>query len=167
MSTTDAKLNELFDLAPEDTTNATLPAVVVEGEVLPAVVETPPPPQEHTLDRDFEFARQEIRDTIQRVSLTVTDAITLAQSGDQPRAYEVVGNLLTAIVNANKELVELHRSRSETLRVKQATAPAGSGHSEQGGVKIEKAVFVGRASDLLREIRALEKAKVEVPDNAS
>ena len=46
--------------------------------------------------------------------------------------------MLTAIVNANKELVNLHK-------IKQDAAPHGSSAADGGGVNIEKAVFVGRA----------------------
>jgi hypothetical protein len=84
------------------------------------------------------------------VTEAAKSAILLAQSGDSPRAYEVVATMLTAIVNANKELVNLHK-------IKQDAAPQGSGAGDGGGVNIEKAVFVGRAADLLRELRTLQK----------
>ncbi len=62
-----------------------------------------------------------------------------------------------AIVTANKELIEIHRTRKETLRSK----PNGKGSLLPDGdnkpINIEKAVFVGRASDLLRELRQMEK----------
>ena len=72
------------------------------------------------------------------VTEAAKSAILLAQSGDSPRAYEVVATMLTAIVNANKELVNLHK-------IKQDAAPHGAGAVDGGGVNIEKAVFVGRA----------------------
>lgn len=154
------KLNELLGVDPA----LAQPPAVIQGEVVPAPITShelapvsPGVEPNYALERDFNFARDTIRDAIQRVSLAAVDAVTLAQSGDSPRAYEVVGNMLTAIVNANKELVDLHRSREETKKTAQQTQLGGTKSSEQKGVTIEKAVFVGRAADLLREIRALQK----------
>lgn len=151
-------LNELLDVDPTATANTQLTSVQkpIDGELVPA--ETVVATTDVALNKDFDFARDTIREAIQRASLAAIDAVALAQSGDSPRAYEVVGNMLTAIVNANKELVELHRSREETRKVQQIVATGGTGkNSSEQNVHIDKAVFVGRAADLLREIRALQK----------
>lgn len=153
------KLNEILDVDPVATAPTKDLTIAKTQELLPAESATPVPITDVTLERDFNFARDTIREAIQRASLAAIDAVTLAQSGDQPRAYEVVGTMLTAIVNANKELVELHRSKEETRKVQQIVAGGGAKNSSEQNVNIEKAVFVGRAADLLREIRALQKTE--------
>lgn len=152
-------LNAAFDIDASATSPDILPAdtaLTVTPASVPAPVRADIPETDPTLQKDFDFARETIRDAIQRASIAAIDAVALAQSGDSPRAYEVVGNMLTAIVSANKELVELHRSREETKKTQRALAQPGGNSSEQN-VTIEKAVFVGRAADLLREIRNLQK----------
>lgn len=149
------KLNEVFDIVPElvmpDASNTSLIYANTASNtslVVAELVQT----DEEKLDADFESARTNIQQMTKDVTEAAKSAILLAQSGDSPRAYEVVATMLTAIVNANKELVALHKTKQEA-------APQKTESSEAGGVTIEKAVFVGRASDLLRELRQLQKPK--------
>jgi predicted translin family RNA/ssDNA-binding protein len=148
------KLNEIFDVVPElvasnaDASNTAL----IYAESASIVTAEPVQTADEKLEADFETARTNIQNLTKDVTEAAKSAILLAQSGDSPRAYEVVATMLTAIVNANKELVNLHKA-------KQDAAPQKAESSEAGGVNIEKAVFVGRASDLLRELRQLQKPK--------
>jgi hypothetical protein len=162
-------LDEILDIA-RDTANALTKvpdgeqAVVPSGntalvEVLPAEI-VPVREQDAKLETDFEFARDKMRDLIKKGQEAVDSAIMLAQSGDSPRAYEVVGGMITAIIQANKELISIHKTRKDTQQTERTSSPSEGG----GSVTIDKAVFVGRASDLLREIRALTQPKVD--DNA-
>lgn len=150
------KLNEIFDVEPELVAPEDLPAlpasntaliVAADASIVPAETVTP------QLDADFELARTNIQNITKDVTEAAKSAILLAQSGDSPRAYEVVANMLTAIVNANKELVNLHKTKRDAAPV------ASEESSESGGINIEKAVFVGRASDLLRQLRQIQKPK--------
>jgi Terminase DNA packaging enzyme len=110
-------------------------------------------PDAERLEKDVEYGREGVKDVITKGRQALDSAILLAQSGDSPRAYEVVATMLTALVQANKELVTLHK-------IKQDATPerSGGGSVDAPNVNIEKAVFVGRAQDLLREIREAAKA---------
>lgn len=146
------KLNEIFDVDPElviDASNTTL----IVAEPASIVVAEPVHTASDKLEADFESARTNIQQMTKDVTEAAKSAILLAQSGDSPRAYEVVASMLTAIVNANKELVNLHKAKQDAAPQEKMES------SEAGGVTIEKAVFVGRASDLLRELRQLQKPK--------
>lgn len=150
------KLNKVFDIVPElvmpDASNTSLiyantalNTAVIQAELVQTA--------EQKLETDFESARTNIQQMTKDVTEAAKSAILLAQSGDSPRAYEVVATMLTAIVNANKELVNLHKAKHDAAPQEKVES------SEAGGVTIEKAVFVGRASDLLRELRQLQKPK--------
>ena len=110
---------------------------------------------EEAFEEDFGYARSVVRDSIDQAREAAVGAIELAQSGDSARAYEVVAGMLTAIVNANKELLVLHKTKEDTRKTRE-------GPESASGVTIEKAVFVGRASDLLRELRTLSKDEPKV-----
>ena len=145
------ELNELLDLDPTLTT----------GEETTKRQRAEPPGKlasataEEAFDEDFGYARSVVRDSIDQAREAAVGAIELAQSGDSARAYEVVAGMLTAIVNANKELLALHKTKEDTRKSREGDAAAA-------GVTIEKAVFVGRASDLLRELRTLSKDEPKV-----
>ena len=156
-------LDEILDVARE-TANALTKAPegeqsteIVTAEVLaPGTLVPVVPVQEQRLETDFEFARDKMRDLIKKGQEAVDSAIMLAQSGDSPRAYEVVGGMITAIIQANKELIQIHKTKRDTQESGNAPLLPRDGG---GSVNIDKAVFVGRASDLLREIRALTAPK--------
>ena len=110
---------------------------------------------DEAFEEDFGYARSVVRDSIDQAREAAVGAIELAQSGDSARAYEVVAGMLTAIVNANKELLVLHKTKEDTRKSRE-------GDVSTSGVTIEKAVFVGRASDLLCELRTLSKDEPKV-----
>jgi hypothetical protein len=145
-------LNKILDIDPEliDTPLPKVPAV--RGELVSAT-------DTESFEQDFTYARNVVRESIDQAREAAVSAIELAQSGDTSKAYEVVASMLTAIVNANKELLLLHKTKEDT-RAKAREGTTGSG----AGVTIEKAVFVGRASDLLRELRTLSKKQPDVID---
>jgi hypothetical protein len=145
------ELNKLLDLDPalttkEETTD--LQRAAPAGKLVSATAE-------EAFEEDFGYARSVVRESIDQAREAAVTAIELAQSGDSARAYEVVAGMLTAIVNANKELLVLHKTKEDTRKSRE-------GGASTSGVTIEKAVFVGRASDLLRELRTLSKAEPKV-----
>ena len=142
-------LNKILELDPATTEEKTivLPKVV-QGELVSNS-------GTETFDADFNYARKVVRESIDQAREAAVSAIELAQTGDSSRAYEVVASMLTAIVNANKELLLLHKTKEDTQ------AKSREGTTSSTGVTIEKAVFVGRASDLIRELRSL--GKIEQP----
>lgn len=143
------QLDEIFDVEP--TLVANTPTALVPATSAEVVVAEPLVSHEKALEDDFTYARDTITNSINDVKEAAKSAILLAQSGDSPRAYEVVATMLTAIVNANKELVHLHKARKDAAPQEQKDS------GESGNVTIEKAVFVGRAADLLRELRSIQK----------
>jgi hypothetical protein len=150
-------LDAILGVVPDDDETSGLPAVV-EAEVVgpPAV----PVSDDVAVDSDFEHSRTVIREAIDAVRPALDNAIVLAQAGDSPRAYEVVGKMLESIVNASRELIDIHnvRKTAKSPNVGVITPnPGGAG----GTVNIQQAVFTGRASDLIREVRKLSRKAEE------
>jgi hypothetical protein len=168
-----ATIDAILDIDPAQT-QALVP---VEPSVDAELVTTPTPSSlvavisdeerdAERLETDFEFARGKITELVKKGREACDSAILLAQSGDSPRAYEVVATMLTALVNANKELVALHKGKIDAT----PEVATGGGSSVDGGrssINIEKAVFVGRAQDLLREIRAISAPKQDDSPSSS
>lgn len=150
MSTHD-DLNELLDIPPQPT--SLVPANPVEVTPL-SETETSPMPG---LNNDLAFARENLTNALTKMKEVLDTAILVAQSGDNPKSFDAVSNMLNAMVAANKELIELHRAKEETAQTHQTRT--GSAPEKGGGVNIEQAVFVGKPSDLLRELRAADKAE--------
>ena len=134
----------------ETPTETTVPAVV-EAETVTAM--TVAPVMDNRLENDVEFAREKMRDLIGKGREAIDSASLLAQSGDSPRAYEVVGSMLTSVIQANKELMNIHKIRQDTVEQSQVGSPSVDGSGTT--INVDRAVFVGKASDLLREIRQI------------
>jgi len=153
-------LNDILDIAEELQTpvkeeQALVPAESVDGEIVAA---NPAPVAEsaenQNLEQDFEYGRIQLKNIIELGQDAAEQALALAKTGDSAKPYEAVATLIQATVNASKELIELHRTRRDTREI---NAPATSDTPGTSVTNIDKAVFVGRASDLLRELNALKK----------
>lgn len=105
---------------------------VAEPIVKPQDIKT-----EKGLDTDFEYAKDNIKMLIANGSEAIEEILKVAKAGDQPRAYEVVSQLLKTVADMNKDLLELHQRaknvKKETVNVKNTT---------------NNSIYVGSTSDL-------------------
>lgn len=155
-------------IAAEDV--ASLP---VDAEVMPETAIAVPPaptavkpdPHAEDMNEDVDFAREQIKQLIDDGRSAMNGIMELAAAGDQPRAYEVVATLLTAVVNANKELIHIHKTRKDALKADKEAKQVPTGPGGSSPVNIDKAVFIGTTSNLLRELQNIKKqAAAELKD---
>ena len=123
-------LSEIFDVEPiEENFIETLP-VVVDNDI-------------NQIDADAEFARNNIRTLITSGNKSIEELASVANQSESPRAYEVLATMMKNLAEMNKDLLELQKRKKEL-------AP----QSETGkGVNIDKAVFVGSTTELLKMIK--------------
>lgn len=105
---------------------------------------------EKNLDKDFEYAKDNIKMLIANGSDAIEEILKVAKAGDSPRAYEVVSQLLKTVADMNKDLLELHQRaktvKKETVNVKNTT---------------NNSIYVGSTSelqDLINKDRSRSKA---------
>lgn len=139
-----------------ESTSANLPSPTHDVSSVPAIR----PAQESDIDQhnkalqeDLDQARLGIKTALAQAESATQSALELAEAGEKPGAYRVVGELINATVSANRELVNIHKIKKDAEKVAALNTPANS----DGNVNIDKAVFVGRASDLLRELKKARK----------
>ena len=108
------------------------------------------PEKEKNLDKDFEYAKDNIKLLISNGTDAIEEILKVAKAGDQPRAYEVVSQLLKTVADMNKDLLELHQRakavKKETVNVKNTT---------------NNSIYVGSTSelqDLINKDRSRSKA---------
>jgi hypothetical protein len=171
-------LNTVLDIDPAATRHPIAQAAdILDAEVVDSVpdnralavpVEPKPERDIHAeeLDDDIDHVREQIKQIIDDGRSALNGIMELAAAGDEPRAYEVIAELMTATVNANRELINIHEVRKKAKKADAeaaaAKAKAGIGVSSLSPtsgapIQIDKAVFFGRASDLLRELQAVKK----------
>jgi hypothetical protein len=122
---TDKSLADIFDINPIGTQSLPAP-IIVQSDI----------------DSDFEFARKNIRELAEKGKVAVDNILQVASATDHPRAYEVAANLLKSMADINKDLIELQKKKRDLTPQK-----------EQPHITVDKAVFVGSTSDLIKQIK--------------
>lgn len=102
-------------------------------------------PEDTSPETDFEFARKNMRELLQKGSKAVDKILLVADATDHPRAYEVASNMIKQLGDMNKDLLALQKTRKE-LSPEAVTQPT---------VNVDKAVFVGSTADLIKQIKQL------------
>ena len=124
-------LSEIFDVEPiQEQTVETLP-VVIEDNI-------------NQVDADAEFARNNMRELISNGNKALTDLASVANQSESPRAYEVLATMMKNLAEMNKDLLELQKRKRELAPQSESTK----------GVSIDKAVFVGSTTELLKMIKS-------------
>ena len=124
-------LSEIFDVEPiEEKPVESLPVVIDDGV--------------NQIDADANFARNNMRELISNGNKALTDLATVANQSESPRAYEVLATMMKNLAEMNKDLLALQKAKKEL-------APQSESSK---GVNIDKAVFVGSTTELLKMIKA-------------
>ena len=126
--TVDTKLDEVFEIAP---TSKNEPVVYKKPEV-----------SDDGMDTDFQYARENIYNVIERGSDAMEGLLEVARETEHPRAYEVVGQLVDKLTNANKELMGLHKTKKSM-----------SDEVVRSPQNVTNALFVGSTADLQKMLK--------------
>jgi hypothetical protein len=65
------------------------------------------------VDSEYEYARKNIYDIIERGTSALDYAIDLASSDESPKSLEIVNELIKTMIAANKNLLDLKRQNKE------------------------------------------------------
>ena len=95
-----------------------------------------------TVEDDAEFARQNLRELIEKGNDAAEHIIAVAKQSDHPRAFEVVAGMLKNLSDMNKDLLEIQK-RKQDLQPKVT----------QNNINVDKAVFVGSTAELLKQLK--------------
>ena len=123
-------LSEIFDIEPiEIVEKSTTELVTIESGT--------------DVDIDANFARENIKQLISSGNIALGELATVANQSESPRAYEVLATMMKNLADMNKDLLELQK-RKRDLQPKESTQ----------NLNIDKAVFVGSTTELLKMIKA-------------
>ena len=92
-------------------------------------------------ETDYNYARENYYNLIERNQDAVEEMLEIAKQSEHPRAFEVVGQLIKSGLDANKELMNLHKTKKELSAEK---APSSV---------TNQAVFVGSTAELQKLLK--------------
>lgn len=138
--------------------------IPVRGTGFPVVREDPPvvshaPTQFIELkdaDEDYETTRKTLQGLLDSTTEAIRQMQAIAESSDEPRAYEVLGQLIKTQAATTAKLYSLHREAVE-LRKNNAQTPENRLKVENPTqINIDKAIFTGSSADLMSSISDIQ-----------
>ena len=129
-------MEAIFDL-PTDTKSM---AEAIEESRVTVMNETPS--TDNDIDDDYKYARENLKEIIDSAQQSIADLASIASTSESPRAYEVLSTMMKTIVDANKDLLDIHKS---VKKLKEDT--------ESAPKNVTNALFVGSTSDLMNLIK--------------
>ena len=99
---------------------------------------------------DYDYARQNIYAIIETGANARDQLAQVAAQSQHPRAFEVLSTMVNTLVNANKELINIKKSKIEIGRL--AEGPVDG----LGGNKVQNNLFVGSTAELQKFISGMK-----------
>ena len=127
------QLDKAFNITPE----------VVE-EPKPVVREKPDRLSKNDIEKDYAYTRGNLYSIIEKGQEAIDGILELAQESDQPRAYEVAGQLIKSVSDATDKLMDLQK------KLKDVNAE----EKDKGPSTVNNALFVGSTAELAKMLKS-------------
>lgn len=112
-------------------------------------------PDEQDQLEDYALSRNTFRDIIRKGNQAMDGITDLARQSESPRAYEVLATLMRTVADTTKDLYDLQK-KTKDLRADEKARP-----QDEQRINVEKAVFVGSPSELLKQIKEKKDADIQ------
>ena len=122
-------------------------ALDVETSLVPkkeSKMEVVPTTTSDQLKKDYEYTRGNLYSLIEKGQEAVEGILEVAQSSDQPRAYEVAGQMIKHVGDVADKLADLHK------KVNEIENPKGSSSDKQ---VTNNTMFVGSTAELAKFLK--------------
>ena len=126
------QLDKAFNITPE----------VVE-EPKPVVREKPVRLTKNDISKDYEYTRGNLYSIIEKGQEAIDGILELAQESEQPRAYEVAGQLIKSVSDATDKLMDLQKKLKD-VNEEDKKSPTSVTNN---------ALFVGSTAELAKMIK--------------
>ena len=113
MHNTELDMEELLDFEVSDVIES---EPISEGELVPIVNGT-------DLEEDYLKSRETYHNLIKKGTDALDHILEVAKQSDESRAFEVVGQILKATSDVNKELLDMQKTRLEIKDIESKTGP--------------------------------------------
>ena len=125
-------LNETFDVEPSDSESSKIQKI----EDISSTVDD--------IKKDYEYTRGNLYSIIEKGQEAIDSVLELAQETEQPRAYEVLGQLIKNVSDTTDKLMELQK------KLKDVEEESGK---NKGPSTVNNALFVGSTAELSKLLK--------------
>lgn len=109
---------------------------------------------------DYHLARNNLHNLINVGNEAMSQLSEVAKGTEHPRAYEVLANIMKTLADTSKDLYDI---QEKTRAIKEKDNPRVEKNTTN--INVEKGVFVGSASELLKSIEEDENKKMKTIEN--
>ena len=127
------QLDKAFNITPE----------VVPEEPKPVVREKPDRLTKDDVSKDYDYTRGNLYSIIEKGQEAIDGILELAQETEQPRAYEVAGQLIKSVSDATDKLMDLQKKLKDVEEESKVKGPS----------TVNNALFVGSTSELAKLLK--------------
>ena len=99
------------------------------------------------IKKDYDYTRGNLYSIIEKGQEAINGILELAQESDQPRAYEVAGQLIKSVSDATDKLMDLQKKLKDVEEDKQVRGPS----------TVNNALFVGSTAELAKLLKEKDK----------
>ena len=99
------------------------------------------------IEKDYKYTRGNLYSIIEKGQEAINGILELAQESDQPRAYEVAGQLIKSVSDATDKLMDLQKKLKDVEEDKQIRGPS----------TVNNALFVGSTAELAKLLKEKDK----------
>jgi len=124
-------LNETFNVDSE----VVLPEVSAKPKKITSQVDD--------IKKDYDYTLGNLYSIIEKGQEAINGILELAQESDQPRAYEVAGQLIKSVSDATDKLMDLQKKLKDV----------GEDKKERGPSTVNNALFVGSTAELAKMLK--------------
>ena len=127
------QLDKAFNITPE----------VVEEEKSTVGIQKPDRLTKNDVEKDYDYTRGNLYSIIEKGQEAIDGILELAQETEQPRAYEVAGQLIKSVSDATDKLMDLQKKLKDVEEEKQSKGPS----------TVNNALFVGSTAELQKLLK--------------
>tara|TARA_B100001094_G_scaffold32755_1_gene27188 strand:- start:13072 stop:13512 length:441 start_codon:yes stop_codon:yes gene_type:complete len=98
---------------------------------------------ENEIKKDYNYTRGNLYSIIEKGQEALNGVLELAQESDQPRAYEVAGQLIKSVSDATDKLLDLQKKIKDLEEDK----------TPKGPTTVNNALFVGSTAELSKMLK--------------
>ena len=113
------------------------PPLVKDVEVLK------PDTKNDDIESDYKYARENLYNAIERGSDALEELVELAKQSQSPRAFEIVGQMIKTLTDANKDLLEVQKKVKDLKKEETSKGPNN----------VTNALFVGNTAELQKLLK--------------
>ena len=129
------QLDKAFNITPE----------VVPEEPKPVVKEKPDRLTKNDVEKDYDYTRGNLYSIIEKGQEAIDGILELAQETEQPRAYEVAGQLIKSVSDATDKLMDLQKKLKDVEEEKASKGPN----------TVNNSLFVGSTAELAKMLKSV------------